>query len=376
LTRPRHIPQEFVDQALLNLDRTTVITAGVADYDELPKLKGPPSDMEMVAEIFVDSQTISLFDKGKVIELENPTNSSFRKAIADYAQGRSARGDILILYFTGHGGILPSGSFGFCLKDTRLGVGGNEILPITVVSMDEVITTLAVADVHPVFVLDSCFSSVTSPKGSPFATSTVEESLRRSNADAYALLASSSSYSASLDTPEGGAFTQALYSVLLNGLSDPAGRRSPFVTLKKLAVPLQDELSRMGVPLSRCFVGRDFPILPIVKNSAFQPQSESFTPYMKKIIELLWQGGSPKEAALSEFSKKIGQGAYANHSKLSLEPWDLVEDAGSNQIRRLTPRGKRFAQGNLRIPRIIVRDPFTDKWKAASEAEMVRIEDV
>jgi len=132
----------------------------------------------------------------------------------------------------------------------------------------------------------------------------------------------------------------------------------------------------MGVPLSRCYVGRDFPVLPIAKNSSFRPQSESFTPFMKRIIELLWQNGYPKEAQLSEFSEKIGQGAYANHSKLSLDPWALVEDAGSNRVRRLTTRGKQFARGRISIPKIIVCDPFTGEWIAASQAETIRIDDV
>jgi hypothetical protein len=376
MTRPRHVPHDVVTQALLNLDRTTVIISGVANYDELPPLNGPSWDMEMVAEIFVENEMISLFDENKVIELENPSTSRFREAIADYAHGMSARGDILILYFSGHGCILPGGSFGFCLKDTRVGSEGTGVLPITVVSLEELVGTLAISDVHPVFILDSCFSSVASSQGATVGTPTIEKTLRSSNADTFALLASSSSYSESIDTPNGGAFTQAFYSIILNGLSDAAGKRSPFVTLNQLAAPLQEELSRMGVPLSRCFVGRDFPVLPIAQNSSYRPQSESFTPYMKRIIELLWQDGSPREAQLSEFSKKIGQGAYANHSKLSLEPWSLVEDAGSNRVRRLTSRGRQFVQGRLRIPKTIIRDPFTGDWISASQAEMIRIEDV
>jgi len=376
MTRPRHMPQDTVDQALTILDRTTVMLAGVADYDELPSLNGPSWDMEMAAEIFVENQDISLFDSSRVVELANPTNAIFRDTMASYTQARSARGDLLILYFSGHGCILPSGSFGFCLKDTRLAIDSAGVLPITVVSIDDLVSTLAASDVHPVFILDACFSSATSPQGTPAATSTVEEPLRRENAESYALLASSSSYSASIDTPDGGAFTQALHSIVLSGLSDATGKRSPFVTLGQLAAPLQEELSRMGVPLSRCYVGRDLPVLPIAKNLAFRPQSESFAPYMRQIIELLWQDGTPSAEKISTFSEIIGQGAYANHSKLSYEPWDLVEDAGSNRVRRLTSRGRRFAQGKLPIPKTITRDPFTGEWRAADRTEMIRIEDV
>jgi len=376
VTRPRHIHQDVVNEALLNLDRTTVLMAGVADYDELPKLAGPSYDMDMAARLFAENPDVALFVAERVNELHNPTNEVFRNAIAEYAQARSARGDILIIYFTGHGCIMPNGSFGFCLKDTRLGGLINTVLATTAVSAEDVLSTLAVADVYPVLILDACFSSATSPQGSTASVLTVEESLQRHNAETYALLASSSSMSVSVDTSGGGAFTQALYTVVLNGLSDAAGRRSPFITLDQLAGPLQEELSRMGVPLSRCFVGRDFPILPISKNPSYRPQSESFAPYMRRIIELLWNSGNPVEAPISEFSTKIGPGAYANHSKLSLLPWGLVEDAGSNSVRRLTPRGEKFARGEISIPKVIMRDPFTEEWKAAPQTERIRIDEV
>jgi hypothetical protein len=376
VTRPRQVPQDFINEAMQNLDRTNVIAVGVSDYDELENLEGPSWDMEMVSEIFMQNDDISLFDEDVVTELENPTSTQFRNAIAEYVEKRSARGDILILYFTGHGCILPSGSFGFCLKDAKVGVDDAGIFPITAVPLDEVVSTFAIADVHPVFILDACFSSANSPQSASVAPSNIEDTLRRSNADTYALLASSSSYSVSMDTPEGGAFTQALYQILTSGFSDDEGRRYPVITLAQLAAPLQEELSRMGVPLSRCYVGRDFPILPIVKNANFEPQSESFAPYMRKIVELLWQDGKPREAELSEFSTKIGQGAYANHSKLSLAPWALLEDAGTNKVRRLTSKGKKFAAGEISIPKNIERDPFSGNWRRASDSQLVRINEI
>lgn len=376
MTRPRYIAKETIDQALANLGRTTVILSGVSEYDELPTLEGPPSDMEMVADIFLDEPGISLFEKGQVRELENPNAAGFRRAIVEYAQGRSARGDILILYFTGHGCVLPGGSFGFCLSDASVGLEGSGILPVSVVPLDDVVNTLSAYDVHPLFILDACFSSATAPHGHPLAATAMEETIRRGAGESYALLASSSSFSTSLDTPDGGAFTQALYSITMNGLSGAAGSRSPFITIGDLAGPLQDELSTLGVPLSRCYVGPGFPILPIAKNTRFRPQSERFSPYMKEIIELLWNGGSPRSAEISEFGTKIGQGAYANHSKLSKDPWDLVEDAESNQVRQLTPRGKKFALGNLRIPRTIIRDPLTWNWVSADKRDTISINDL
>lgn len=246
MTRPRRVSQDFVDAAMLNVERTHVMIVGVASYQELPHLQGPAMDMEMASEIFVSHPSISLFPEGRVVELENPTTTEFASAIADFVQSRSARGDILILYFTGPGSILPNGSFGFCLRDTRLSPDGSRILPLTVVSLYHLVSSLAVRDVLPVFILDACFSSVASPQGSTAAASTIEETLRRSIAETFALLASSNSYSLSIDTAAGGAFTQALYSIIMNGLSDDEGKHYPILTLDQLSSPLQQELSRMG----------------------------------------------------------------------------------------------------------------------------------
>lgn len=103
MTRPRHVPRELIDRALANLSRTSVILVGVADYNQLPSLHGPSFDLEMISDLLLENEDISLYRRTQVIELENPTSEQFRKAIIKFVRGRSARGDILILYFTGHG---------------------------------------------------------------------------------------------------------------------------------------------------------------------------------------------------------------------------------------------------------------------------------
>jgi hypothetical protein len=378
VTRPKHVPQDVVNEALQNLDRTTVILAGVSDYNELEKLPGPSYDLDMAAEIFFEKQDLALFDKKRIWELHNPTNRDFRNAIAKYTNARSATGDILVLYFSGHGHTMPNGSFGFCLKDTRVGGFDQTVLPVTVVSVDSVLATLAIANVHPVLILDACFSGATSPQNGESSALTAEDSLRKHNAQSYALLASSSSSAMSIDTSDGGAFTQALYTVVCRGLSDKVGKRSPLIMMDQLAAPLQEELSKMGVPLSRCFVGPDLPALPIARNLAYKPQTESFTPQMKRIVDLLWNEGAPIEVTRADLNSKIGPGAYGNHSKLSYEPWRLLEDgkSGSKKTRRLSSRGKMFAQGKVEIPREIEQDPFQGEWKAAIGTTSVSIDDV
>lgn len=376
MTRPRHVPRELIDRALANLSRTSVILVGVADYNQLPSLHGPSFDLEMISDLLLENEDISLYRRTQVIELENPTSEQFRKAIINFVRGRSARGDILILYFTGHGCVLGASSFGFCLRDTRLGVDEKGVLPLSVVSLEDVLHTLSSYDVHPVFILDACFSSMTAPKGYSHVPDAVHSTIGMASAETYALIASSSSYSTSIDTLEGGAFTQTMYSIINAGLVGEAGRHSPFITLNDLASPLQEELSRQGLPISRCYIGRDLPLVPIARNIKFQPQTERFSPYMRQIIEYIWNNGSPRVITISELINAIGRGAYGNHSKLSLPPWDLLENGEASKTRRLTSRGKSFAQGRLRIPQVIVRNPSTWEWEAASDADHVRIHDV
>lgn len=75
-----------------------------------------------------------------------------------------------------------------------------------------------------------------------------------------------------------------------------------------------------------------------------------FRPQFRRIIEELWNSGSPRTLSLDELAVLVGKGAYGDHSKLSYPSWDLVEHAVDNSHRRLTERGRHFAQGSLQIP--------------------------
>lgn len=376
MTRPRQVPKELVDQALSNLDRTSVIIVGAAEYRDLPNLHGPTFDLEMMFDLLVEDDEISLYKPNQVIELGNPTSARFREAILDYAQSRSARGDILLFYFTGHGCVLDANTFGFCLTDTRLGVEGRGVLPLSVVPFSEVLQTLATYDVHPIFILDACFSSMTAPQGDSLVANNLQNAMRAAKSETFALIASSGSRSTSIDTSIGGVFTQSLYLIIKNGLSGGSGKLQPFITLKELASPLQELLAQEGHPLSRCYVGDDLPLVPIARNSTYTPQTERFSPYMKQIVEYLWNNGSPREVQISDLITTVGRGAYGNHTKLGYQPWNLLEYGKVKKIRKLTSQGMKFAQGNHKIPRVIIRDLNTWEWQAAPDTDYIRITDV
>jgi hypothetical protein len=328
----------------------------------------------MIEEIFSNDHQVSLY-QSKYVSLLNPTINQFRKTILEYAVSKSARGDILVFYFSGHGTIMGTNEFAFCLKDTAFGMDESKILSLSTVNFREIVQTLSAVDIFPVFIIDACFSGVTAPQGTVTVTGQMHDFLRTYFASSYALLASTSLETQSFETAFGGFFTRALHSIAINGLDDEIGRHMPFLTLDTLSSPLQEHLAKDGHPLSRCYIGPDMPAVAIAKNSKFRPDTEKFMPYMKRIVEYAWNNGKPRSVTNDELLEHVGRGAYANHSKLSLKPWGLLEDGRDNSIRVLTERGVRFANGELKIPELINRDAVTWEWIPAPDSRMITIQD-
>jgi len=373
--RDKYAPQDLIEEIRKNISRTYVFAVAVSDYDHLPYLGGPTQDLELVRNIFAKNPSASIY-QARYVSLLNPTVEVFRETILNFSLARSARGDILILYFSGHGAVLGNNSFGFCLRDTAVKPDGHGILPLSIVSFIDVVQTLSSVDVFPVFIIDTCFSGATAPQGINTVTAVMQDSLQTHLAGSYALLASSSADTLSFDSAFGGVFTRALHSILVNGFSDDTGKHLPFITLDNLEMPLQDRLTQNGHPLSRFHVGPGLPRIPIAKNSKFRPDTESFVPYMKRIIEYIWNDGNPREIQIQELLNRVGAGAYGNHSKLSRVHWELLEDGANNSTRRLTERGKLFAQGELRIPKQIIRDSVSWDWIPSPETDWVLISEL
>lgn len=364
------------DTSIFNVDSTSVIAVAVSDYEYLVPLAGPGKDLELVRELWANNPATSLYTPMQFTALANPTVDELRSTIVEYAASRTARGDILIFYFFGHGCVIGSNGFGFCTVDTQFGLDGSGVLSLSVLNFRDVVQTLASVDVHPVFIIDACFSAATAQGGIASVSSAMQDNLQIYTAGSYGLLCSSNDVTVSLDTAEGGVFTRAMYSILTKGLNERQGRLRRLLTVRDLAVPLQERLTQEGHPLSRCYVGPDLPDVPLTRNVQFKEETETFAPYMKRIVEYLWNEGNPREARIQEFVQTLGLGAYANHSKLSLPPWQLLEDGSAPQTRRLTLRGVQFVQGNEQIPRRIHKHPISEEWVMAPSSPMITIEDI
>ncbi len=99
-----------------------------------------------------------------------------------------------------------------------------------------------------------------------------------------------------------------------------------------------------------------------------------FTKYLKKIIDLAYNNGFIYKLSRQDLLDTLGQGAYANHSKLSLSPWDLwIEDQDDNML-YLSDRGIFFAKGEISIPQEIHLDVHNN-YIAAPNTRWVYIYD-
>ncbi len=361
------------------LSRVTILAVGVERYENIRPLYGPRSDLEKIHQLLVSSSKTALFSEQQFIQLYNPSSNDLRSCINAYTLGRSAVGDILVLYFSGHGIPIGNSDFGFCTIDTMVHPGSNVVLPFTVVRLSELLESLSVMSVIPVIIIDACYSglagnAVISPHD---AISHIHQGIRKSAASNYALLCSCSEYQVSLDSSHGGIFSQLLFDVLSDDMSF-AKKRSHLISLKEIYQPLLEAMERQSYDATpRFYIGDTLPNFPLVKNIRFSPQSYSFVGHLHCVIQALWNNGNDRELSLSQIQDMCGMGAYGNHQKLSLEPWGLVENApNSKRKRRLTHNGKLFAKGKLKIPKTIEKDPSTGKWIASPGTPEINVFDL
>ncbi|MDO9545574.1 MAG: caspase family protein [Pelolinea sp.] len=369
--------QNQVSEARQNLGMMTIFAVAVSDYQYIRRLRGAEQDLVKIRQIFVDNPATSLYSEEQLITLSNPTSSELRRAVLEFTESRGARGDIVIFYFSGHGSVLGGGEFLLCTTDSRPNqrIDGGGILSTSSVLFRDIVHSFSSVDIRPIFIIDACFSG-TIGLSDDFQIGQMMQNEAFTFGNTYGLLCSSSSEAESKDTPEGGLFTIRLHEAAENGMSGNFYKNKPLLTLNDIAIPLVESLSRDGYPLSRLFFGPQLPQIGISKNIQYQLEFEYFPPMYRQIIELIWNNGEPTEMHIEELGRRIGRGAYSNHSKLSLPPWGLLQDGQSRSHGILTERGILFSQGVFAIPRRVIKDPESWEWIADPESEMVFISDI
>lgn len=369
-----------VDEAKSNIDITTIFAVGVSDYEYLRPLSGPSLDLRIIRSIFVEDPATNLYNENQLIQIENPSSSELRKELLNFADKRRSRGDIVIFYFSGHGSVLGGREFVLCTKDSRFNnsLEGGGILSTSSVLFKDIVYTFLSVDVIPIFILDSCFSS-TVALADNIQLDQINQIVQNDAfifGNMYTMLCSSSTDVESKDTPEGGLFTIRLFEAIQNGINSVYYRNKPLLNISDITIPLTERLSKDGYALPRSFFGPQVPQIAICKNTGYQPETETFPASYCKIIEYIWNEGNPREVLIDELGNKLGRGVYSNHSKLSLQPWGLLEDGQSIKHRKLTERGKLFALGRLAVPKKIMKDPNTWEWIPDPKSGLIFIKDI
>ena len=371
--------REHIEESILNeIDRTQIIAVGVSDYQNLPKLRGTLKDLKDFKELLVSNVQTALYPEKQFLALENPDANELRNIMLEYARSRSARGDLLVFYYSGHGYVSGNGDFSLCLTDAVKGFDDSGIIALSTLPFSEIIKSLSAVDVYPCFILDACFSAASAKVGHINVDMQIEYEIAKQLGNSYGILASSSPDAYSKETSEGGFFTQAICETIVSGLS--SDQNDPHISLRNLPIPVDKKLSRNGAPLSRLHIGHSFPEFAIAINTSFNPniRSERFTRSYIGLLNYAWNNGDPICFSLDEIRKDFPSG-YGNHNKFEYI-WGLLENSqlsNGKRCRRLTQRGIDFIEGRVQIFREMQQDPENpNHWIPKEGSEQISFEEI
>lgn len=358
-------------------NRVTIFSVGVNNYNDrhLPRLHGTHNDIEKIKYILTINKKTAVYKAKQFIELKDPTSTVLKKKINEYVLDRSADGDILVFYFSGHGVAIGRDDFGFCTTDTVIHPISKMALPFSVVKFSEIMQSLNAANVIPVFIIDACYSGIagkTLQIPPVDVISTIQNQVHTLSASSYALLCSCSELQATLDTPDGGIFSSQLFTTLKDGLDKNESNES-VLTLQDIYNKLYENVLRNASDqIPRMYLGNTLPRFAFSLNSKHKIKSLVLSPFYVSILQALWNNGKERSLTPDEISTYCGKGAYGNHSKLRLTPWLLVEKIPNSKNLRLSKRGKLFMQNKLKIPHKITKDPKNGKWIYLPETRQVK----
>lgn len=130
------------------MTRRTIVVSGTDSYDhELPPLPCVTSDMDTVAEVF---GVLGYEDGARLL---NPTADGLRRGLASWARGADRTGDVVVLYYTGHGERDDKGHFLMC-RDSEPGQ-----LRSSAVESERIVEILAENGLTRILlILDTCYA--------------------------------------------------------------------------------------------------------------------------------------------------------------------------------------------------------------------------
>jgi len=238
--------QEEVTKSRQNIPLTTIFIIGVSNYKYLRKLQGPEKDIENLKKILSEQPSTRLYEKEQFITLSDPTSHQLRESVLNFSSRRTAHGDIVIFYFSGHGGVIAGGDFVLCTIESRKNQSlDSGLLSTSGVLFTDIVRTFSSVDIRPFFIIDACFSG-TSALSAGFQIGQVIQNEAYTFGSTYGLLCSSNPEAETKDLPEGGICTLRLCEIIESGIGGAIYKNKPILTISDVSTSLIDRLAIDG----------------------------------------------------------------------------------------------------------------------------------
>lgn len=348
----------------------------VSDYKYLSKLPFTLIDADNVRNVIIENDKIRLIPECNFSQLINPDCQKVGNFFSNFINSLSAQGEILVLYFSGHGLVIDNDDFGFCFIDTEFHNETDTIFPFSVIRLSDVLKTLTIMNVIPVLIIDACFSGIAGKlliNTRNNAMDIIKNNLNEEYGLNYALFCSCSSRYETYENKHGGFFTQCFIKSIQEG--NKQNKRNEYLTVVDIYLLLKSITRKETFEIyPQLFLGEAFADIALVRNIEYQPIIYRFDNTLKSIIHLLWNQGEIRDLSRKEIQQLAGSGAYGNHSKLSYGGWNLVDDNPKTKKRRLTKKGIEFASGNLKIPEEIIKNVENNKYEPKKDTRYISID--
>jgi hypothetical protein len=344
-------------------NRLSVLLIGSYQFEDynFKHLYGVKRDLESIQEILFTGE-MALYNGVPFKILENPKLSKLENYITDFVHSKSVEKDILLLYYSGHGAIINGLEFGFVCNDTRIYDRNKQIIPTSIFSSKSLFNSLAIANVVPILIVDSCHSALINPRklinSSWEAINNLKDEIHGRFASDFVLFSACANDEYAGERSSGGFFSQSLLKIA--NKKHRKYERKPTLSINDIyQMIISEKLKDSDLRIEpRLFFGHGFSDFPLIKNTSYKPIIIRLDNYKLEILENLWNEGQPKTFSSAELDELLGKGAYANNKKLTYKAWDLASKDKNNIS--LSEKGIKFMKGEIKIPDTIYKDNTTN----------------
>jgi len=343
-----------------------IVTNSVYNNIDYEDLKGVEHDAVRIKNLLVDDPNTALINADDYYILRDADSFQMRDELTLFIKQDCHPTDQIIFYFSGHGSTLLNGDYGFCAKDTFHLEDSEHPVATSTLRYQDVIDIIHHSRMEPLIIIDACYSGHIGR-----ITSQLNESIRTSLGESYALITSSYSSATSIDENDGGLFTKAICSAAKNG--SKTLQRKEKLTLQDLFSSLRESLGLMYEPVHpQMFLGNGLSDMFFVKNTKYKPRRERLTNAHARVLRALYEQDEPYYLKFSEI-QPLGPTEYTTWRKLEL--WGLIEYVPVPKGGHLTLVGVEFVSNNIPVSKVLQFDPNTETWATAPTSPIVSITD-